>query len=518
MYVAHPLIKESIIEARRYQEAITEKALMGNTLVVAPTALGKTVIAILLAAERLHRFPESSVVMLSTTRPLVNQHSTSFRRFLNLPEETINAFTGYTPPIEREELLRRSKVVCATPQVVKNDLANGRYTLANTSLLIFDEAHRCTGDYPYARIAREYVETSRWPLILGLTASPGSEISKIDAVKEHLYIENIEVRTERDPDVKPYVKGMKIEWKQVSLPDPMLRIKGLLNELLRDRLKSLRSMGVQIQPDPKVSKRDLLVLRQKTQEELSKGEVPLLYSVLSGVVACINLSHASELLETQGLETLVKYFERLRKQKTRAAKSLLKEARFIRAIRLAENFSSEIHHPKLDALVDIIRNEAGLDKRIIVFAHYRDSAERITTELDKLGGIKPVRFVGQASRESDRGLSQREQLEILDAFREGAYNVLVATSVAEEGLDIPKVDLVVFYEPVPSEIRSIQRRGRTGRARAGKVVVLMTKGTRDEGFYWSSFHKERRMRRILEELKGAAKTEIEQRALKDFSG
>ncbi|MEE9593903.1 MAG: DEAD/DEAH box helicase [Candidatus Hydrothermarchaeales archaeon] len=518
MFVVHPIIKDSTIESRRYQETITKKALTGNTLVVAPTALGKTVIAVLEAAERLRLFSESSVLMLSPTRPLVNQHSNSFRRFLDLPEESINAFTGHTPPIEREDLWRTSTVVCATPQVVKNDLANGRYALTNTSLVIFDEAHRCTGDYPYSLIAHEYMETSKWPLILGLTASPGSEKSKIDEVKERLHIENIEIRTDGDPDVKPYVKGMRVDWKHVTLPEPMVKIQSLLNELLRKRVKSLRSMGAQISPEPNVSKKDLLALRQKIQEKLSEEEAPMLYSMLSGVVACINLSHASELLETQGLGTLIKYFERLQKQKTRAAKGLLKEARFIRAMRLAENFSSEINHPKLNALLDVIRDEAAHDKRIIVFAHYRDSAEMITTELRKLEGIKPVRFVGQASKESDKGLSQKEQLEILEDFRGDVYNVLVATSVAEEGLDIPKVDLVVFYEPVPSEIRSIQRRGRTGRARAGKVVILMTKGTRDEGVYWSSYHKERRMRRILQELKEDYEPESGQRALKDFSG
>ncbi len=515
MFVAHPLIKESAIESRRYQETITEKASKGNTLVVAPTALGKTVIAILVAAERLHRFPESSVLMLSPTRPLTNQHSSSFKKFLKLPEEAINSFTGHTPPLDREALWRESKVICATPQVIKNDLSNGRYTLANASLLIFDEAHRCTGDYPYSLIAREYMETSKRPLILGLTASPGGEKSKIEEVKEHLYIENIEVRTESDPDVAPYVKGIKVEWKQVTLPEAMLKIKGLLEGLLSKRLKSLRATGAQIQSDVNVSKKELLALRQKIQVELSEEATPMLYSMLSDVVACINLSHVLELLETQGLGTLMKYYERMRKQSTRAAKGLLGEASFKRAMRLAENFSSEMQHPKLSVLFDIIKSDAGPDKRAIVFAHYRDSAEIIASELGKLEGIRPVRFVGQTSKESDRGLSQKEQLKILEDFRDGIYNVLVATSVAEEGLDIPKVDLVVFYEPVPSEIRSIQRRGRTGRARAGRVVVLLTKGTRDEGFYWSSFHREKRMRYILNDLK-VSEPRMGQRALKDF--
>ena len=109
-------------------------------------------------------------------------------------------------------------------------------------------------------------------------------------------------------------------------------------------------------------------------------------------------------------------------------------------------------------------------------------------------------FVGQLKK-LDTGLSQKEQKKVLDEFREGLFNVLVATSIAEQGLDIPNVDTVIFYEPIPSAIRQIQRRGRTGRHKQGKVIVLMTKNTMDEAFRWSAHHKEKRMYRNLEDLK-----------------
>ena len=78
---------------------------------------------------------------------------------------------------------------------------------------------------------------------------------------------------------------------------------------------------------------------------------------------------------------------------------------------------------------------------------------------------------------------------------------MAATSIGEEGLDIPSVDTVVFFEPIPSEIRSIQRRGRAGRLRAGKVVVLITEGTRDEGHLHSSRKKEENMKKIVGRMK-----------------
>ncbi len=524
MFVSHPLIRKDSIESRLYQEVIVGNATRGNTLVVAPTALGKTVIAVLLAAHRLKKFPTSKILMISTTRPLVSQHAASFKNFIKIDEGEINVFTGSNPPDKRAKIWNNSKIICATPQVIGNDLISRSYPLDDVSLVIFDEAHRTTGDYPYAFIAKQYMTAAsvKNPLILALTASPGADEERIREVCENLFIKNIEVRTEDDPDVRPYVKGIKVEWKKVDLPDTFVKIKKHLEITLKDRLTTLKNMGLVNTVNVNISKKDILLLRGKLQSEISKrGGAPELYIGVSTVTACINLTHAIELLETQGLDTLQKYFERLEKQGSKAAKGLLRDVDFMRALRLTENLSPDVEHPKLTALIEIVE-KAPKDKRIMIFSQYRDSAQKIVDRLMGMEGVRPVRFVGQASKDRDKGLSQKQQLEILQKFRDGEYNVLVATSVAEEGLDIPKVDLVIFYEPIPSEIRTIQRRGRTGRSKAGRVVVLMTKKTRDEWFYWSGFRKEKRMRGVLQALKNSRyKPKIEttgavQKGLKDF--
>ena len=356
-------------------------------------------------------------------------------------------------------------------------------------------------------------------LILALTASPGADEARIKEVCKNLFIENIEVRTESDPDVRPYVKGITVEWLKVNLPDSFVQIKKYLESALKDRLTTLKNMGFVRSKNVNISKKDLLLLRGKLQSEISKkGGVPELYSGVSNVAACITIVHAIELLETQGLDTLQKYFNRLQRQSSKAAKGLLRDTNFTRAVRLTQRLSPDAQHPKLGALLEIIE-KAPKDKRTIIFCQYRDSAQKIVDRLSEMKDAAPVRFVGQASRDGDKGLSQKKQLEILQSFRDGEYNVLVATSVAEEGLDIPKVDLVIFYEPIPSEIRTIQRRGRTGRSSVGKVIVLMTKKTRDEWFYWSGFRKEKKMRGVLESLKDRhykPKVEAVQKELKEF--
>jgi len=211
MYVSHPLIRENTIESRVYQEVIVASAASASTLVCAPTALGKTVIAVMLAAHRLEKLPGSKVLMLSPTKPLANQHAESFKKFLKIPEDEIVVLTGHTPPAKRLEAWKTSKVISATPQVIQNDLISGAYTLSDVSLLIFDEAHRAVGDYPYPFIAGRYRKNAKNPLVLALTASPGSSRDKILEVLENLGIKNIEIKTEDDPDVSPYIKGIKIK-------------------------------------------------------------------------------------------------------------------------------------------------------------------------------------------------------------------------------------------------------------------------------------------------------------------
>src|SRR2546428_883515 len=187
--------------------------------------------------------------------------------------------------------------------------------------------------------------------------------------------------------------------------------------------------------------------------------------------------------------------------KTEADVQFLKHAKVQEAIQLAE--ATEVEHPKLAKTGWIVRKQfmEKPDSKIIVFAHYRQTADRITQDLARIPSVRPMRFVGQASRGEDIGLSQKEQVHILEKFRAREVNVLVATSIGEEGLDIPQVDLVVFYEPVPSEIRTIQRRGRTGRSAAGRVIMLVTQGTRGEGYLYSARRKERKMHVELDRLR-----------------
>lgn len=525
-YIDHPLIKSNAIEARLYQQVLAADVLKkGNTMIVAPTALGKTIVATLVAADRLEKVKNSKILVLAPSKPLAIQHESTFKEFLTVPCSSI---TGAVKTDERVKRWEESQIICATPQTVESDLLKGRYSLKDVSLVVFDECHHGVGSYSYVYLASRYVKESKFNLILGLTASPGSDKEKIKEVCDNLYIQSIVVKTEEDNDVRPYFNPVAIDWVRVKMSSELEKIKTHVDKAIKIRLKGLKNMGVI--RTVSVNKLDILKARGRVQSAIARSVNPKkeCFQAISILSAVINIQHSQELIETQGVVTFNKYVARLRKKKTKAAKSLIQDPNFGKAIYLAREAEKHgLEHPKLKKVTDIIKKELGQNgqtklqsdryvkdadqksSKIMVFTQYRDSLEMIHQKLEK-EGIKSAKFFGQASRDGEKGLTQKEQKEIIKAFKIGEYDVLLSTSVAEEGIDIPAVDLVILYEPVPSEVRMIQRRGRTGRKRSGRVKVLITNGTRDEGYYWASVNKERRMKHqlidpdVLEELNSNA--------------
>ncbi len=514
-YISHPLIKENTIERRLYQVSIAATALIKNTLVVIPTGLGKTTIAALVIASRLLN-EDGKVLFLAPTKPLVEQHARFLKRVLKIDAESIVTLSGEVQPTKRKELWEKGRVIVSTPQVVENDIIAGRVSLEDVVLVVFDEAHRAVGNYAYVFIAREYLKTAKNPLILGMTASPGSDPERVMEVIRNLGIESIEVRAEWDHDVSPYVGKKRVEWIKVEMPEEMKEVKNRLEECIKLRFRRLKELGIEI-PE-KVSKKDLLALQEALQAEAAETQSSEMFDALSVLAEILKLQHAVELVETQGIKALKSYLKKLVNEASsrggsKAAKSIVSDTLFRSAVIAAAK--CKVEHPKLEKLKDILTEQFKRkpDSRVIVFTNFRDTAEMLVKELSGLFSV--AKFVGQASRENDRGMRQKEQIETLEKFRRGEYRVLVATSVGEEGLDIPSTDLVVFYEAVPSEIRAIQRKGRTGRGREGRIVVLITKGTRDEAYYYTSLKKERQMYEKLLEIK--RRIDGRQRSLEEFT-
>ncbi len=511
------LKKGAKVELRPYQvdaaRAVVER---GNSLVVMPTALGKTFVAVLVIAKLLARERVEGgackFLFLVPTKPLAVQQAQRLRDFLDVAEGEVVVLSGEVSPAEREALWERARVLVATPQTVSNDILTRRMDLRDFALIVFDEAHRAVKDYAYSFIAKQAAKNPN-TLLLGLTASPSSDEGKVAEVCENLQVKHVEIKTEKDLDVADFVNEVRVDWLFVDLPSEFLELKKLLDGMLKDALSGLKQSGFLESADAKqVSKREILAARMKILQAVQAGEKTA-YSAMSLQAKCLNLMHAGELLETQGISALAQFFKdaSAKKEKSKALSEILADFRTLKLRHGAEKLLKDgVDHPKKARLLEIVEREAGFGKTIIVFAHFRSTVSGLCESLAKLPNVKPVQFVGRAG---EGGMTQKKQAEVLQEFREGNYNCLVSTSIGEEGLDVPSVDLVLFYEAVPSEIRFIQRRGRAGRMRAGNAVVLIAKGTRDEAYFWSSKAKERKMHEHMNSLKKslALKRELEEK-------
>lgn len=493
-YVSHPHVRPGTIVARDYQLAIAGAAAKESTAVILPTGLGKTVIAALVMVEVL----PGRILFLAPTKPLVLQHAETCNELLVLPPSA--TLTGQVTPAKRAKAYREATVVFATPQTVISDLEERRYSLDGVGLVIYDEMHRAVENYAYVKIAEQYRG-----LALGLTASPGTTKKKVQQILNNLRLTRVESRTREDPDVAPYVQDITIDWRRVELPESLLRIHRPLDSLLQSAIAKLRRYGfLRYKKTAYVSKTDILACSEQIHARLARRKGGYLFAAMKTQSLALQAYHCLELLETQGVEPLRAYLEKSADEPKRASWLATPEMLQVRSL---VEFHQEESHPKLAALQGVMEDlfRTKPKSKAMIFTQYRDTIPPI---LHLLGGIRqavPSPFVGQATGAEVKGMRQKEQAEILQRFRQGDLNVLVATSIGEEGLDIPAVDLVVFYEPIPSAIRAIQRRGRTGRSEIGKVTILLANGTRDEGYYNAMVGREEKMRRLVGRL-GKRKT------------
>ncbi len=462
-YFEHKLITPESIEYREYQINLANQAIKENCLVVLPTGLGKTTVALQVIAEFLSR-RTGGVLFLAPTRVLAHQHYKFLKK--NILLDDIALITGEDLVTKRKKLWMNS-VICATPEITKNDLDRQIVSPTQFNLIIFDEAHRTIGDYAYSGIAERFQNTD--VRILGMTATLPSEKDKATEILNILKITSIAQRNEESPDVAPYVQQTNTQWIIVDLPSEMKEIQACIKAALDSRYVELRRAGLSLSDSKSLSQ--LLRAREFVIHQNRKAAKPLF--------TAIRITHALNVLESHGITSFLRFCERTQAKKGIGIKDLFEnDLNFAKAIRLAKLAQSKgIEHSKIIKLKEIIESLQG---KALVFTSYRDSVDVIHQKLVEMG-IAAGFLIGKAG---ETGLKQKKQIETVQKFRDGEYKVLVATRVGEEGLDISEVNLVVFFDNVPSSIRYIQRKGRTGRKDTGRLVVLIAKDTTDETYYW----------------------------------
>ncbi|RJE17946.1 hypothetical protein PHISCL_09716 [Aspergillus sclerotialis] len=491
---------------RDYQFNITQKGLFHNLLVALPTGLGKTFIAATIMLNWFRWTKSAQIIFVAPTKPLVAQQISACFGVAGIPRSQTTMLTGEASPGIRAEQWQVKRVFFMTPQTLVNDLKSGIADPKRIVLLVVDEAHRATGGYAYVEVVSFLRRFNKSFRVLALTATPGSTVESVQAVIDGLDISRVEIRTEHSLDIREYVHTRNIEVQTFQNSDEMILCMDLLSRTLQPLVDQIRTLNAYWGRDPMgLTAYGLTMARQQWMRSDAgrnanfglKGKVNAIFTVLA------SLAHAIDLLKYHGITPFYRHLLHFQSNTTgqkggKYANQIVQDESFKKLMNQVRPWTTHpefIGHPKLEYLKQIVLNhfmDAGEGQednqsqsktRIMIFAHFRDSAEEITRVLKRFEPmIRPHVFVGQSSAKGSDGMDQKTQLGVVQKFKSGTYNTIVATSIGEEGLDIGEVDLIVCYDSSASPIRMLQRMGRTGRKRTGNITLLLMQGKEEESY------------------------------------
>lgn len=490
---------------RDYQFNIVQRGLYHNTLVALPTGLGKTFIAATIMLNWFRWTQNAQIVFVAPTKPLVHQQVDACFNIVGIPRSQTVMLTGEVPPAIRAEEWGKKRVFFMTPQTLINDYKHGYADPKRIVLLVVDEAHRATGGYDYVKVVQFLRRFNTSFRVLALTATPGATVESVQKVIDGLDIARVEIRTEQSLDIREYVHTRNLEVELFDYSEEINMCLELFSKALKPVQDKLVSHNAFWGRDPTMN--SVFGLNQARAQWMKseagrkaqpgiKGMVNSIFSVL------MSLAHALTLLKFHGIGP---FFHKLKgfqdePSKGKYATQIKADEHFKKlmgTVKMWINLPDFVGHPKLVHLETIVLNhfmDAGegtgraggrppSETRIMVFAHFRDSAEEIVRILNRHRDMVRAKvFVGQSSAKGSEGMQQKVQLAAIRDFKSGVHNVLVATSVGEEGLDIGEVDLIICYDASASPIRMLQRMGRTGRKRTGNIEVLLMRGKEENDF------------------------------------
>ncbi|XP_077037012.1 Fanconi anemia group M protein isoform X1 [Agelaius phoeniceus] len=524
------------LPVRPYQERMAGAALLANTLVCLPTGLGKTFVAAVVMYNFYRWFPSGKVLFLAPTKPLVAQQMEACGRVMGIPSRDMAEMTGGTQALGRQELWNTKRVFFLTPQIMVNDLSRGTCPATEIKCLVIDEAHKALGNHAYCQVVRELSKYTNQFRVLALSATPGSDTKAVQQVISNLLIAQIEVCAEDSPEIQPYSHERQVEKIVVPLGEELVEFQNTYIKVLEAFAGRLIKVGVLSRRDiPSLTKYQIILARDQYRKNPSAQHAGIHQGIIEGDFAlCISLYHGYELLLQMGIRSLFIYLWGIMdgsKGLSRTKSELGRNQDFMELYQQLQDMFSDTavtpesgsagksttalekkkefvySHPKLKKLEEIViehfrswkqGGSAGEDRsegspgdtRVMIFSSFRDSVQEIAEMLARLSpAVRAMTFVGHSSGKSTKGFTQKEQLEVVRRFREGGYNTLVSTCVGEEGLDIGEVDLIVCFDAQRSPVRLVQRMGRTGRRRHGRIVVILAQGREERTYNQSQCNK-----------------------------
>ncbi|KAM9354495.1 Fanconi anemia group M protein [Pholidichthys leucotaenia] len=505
---------------REYQLKISEAALFQNTLVCLPTGLGKTFIASVVMYNFYRWYPSGKIVFMAPTKPLVAQQIEACYKVMGIPQAHMAELTGSTAAKQRQEVWQSKRVFFLTPQVMVNDLSRDTCPAQQVKCVVIDEAHKALGNHAYCQVIRLLCSQTRQFRVLALSATPGGNTKSVQSVISNLLISHIELRSEESPDIQAHSHQRSVEKVVVPLGEALSAQQGRYLQVLEKFMSRLVHNRMMAHKDLRtLTKYQLILARDQFRKNPPQHIKGPQQGMLEGDFAlCISLYHGYELLMQMGLRSLFIYFQGIMdgsREMSRAKNELQRTPTFMDLYHEMEAMFVKpsagpdepfiYSHPKLEKLQEVVlqhfRLWAGsaadtqgpqdVSTRVMIFSSFRESVQEIAAMLNRHAPlIKVMTFMGQASAgKGVRGFTQKEQLEVVQKFRQGGFNTLVSTCVGEEGLDIGEVDLIVCFDAQKNPTRLVQRMGRTGRKRQGRIVVILAEGREERTYNQSQSNK-----------------------------
>eukprot|EP01083_Nonionella_stella_P045347 121838_1 len=487
----------SNLEIRRYQFESTKQALFTNELVCLPTGMGKTLIAAVVMYNFHRWYPKGIIVFACPTRALVEQQMQACHDFLDIPQSDYADLTGRTAPKRRVQLWKNHRLYFVSPQTLKSDLSRNTVPVDKFVCIVIDEAHKAQGEHSFHTMTRDMMATNGNIRILALSATPGSNQEQIQTLISNLRLSRMIIKYDDDPDIKPYRHETTFELIKCPLTASMRELKNSLLGWIGNQLNQLfRFEAIRgFQPDTITAwncQNEFGLFGQRS-ERSNRFNASTKWLCVGRFMCLQRLVILREKLEHYSVQVMLKKLDETiesvqdNPHKNRVLSKLLHETPFNEWKMLCqEEVRTKQLHPKMKALAQILEDHFTHceypNSRVIVFSSLRHSVVDIVDNLKPFEHCKPYHFVGQASGKSGKGLSNKQQQQVILDFKSGKYNILVSTCVGEEGLDIGQVDIVVHYDIISNVLRNVQRSGRTGRKRRGRVVYLCSTNREQDAY------------------------------------
>ncbi|KAL3863241.1 hypothetical protein ACJMK2_005006 [Sinanodonta woodiana] len=508
-HIYHPL------HLRNYQLELAEDALRGeNTIICAETGSGKTWVALYIVEKHLESASprKKLVIFMAKTNPLIQQQ---YQRFMHyLPEHKTKLITAeYEESLKLNMFIPYHDIICLTPQILFNNLEKQTVSLSDFSLMILDECHHTKKDEAYNRLMRKYLMAKvkkrvlNLPQIVGLTASLGVGKSKTDdEAVEYIISVMANLDTCKLSTVEKYKEEIE---KYVSRPKevtiPMTdrlddkckkRILYAMNEVhekLTEACLLEESMIEIVSKRPDLNSQQYFQWARKleTMAATLKLNSETARLIISCVKYLVTFIEALELNSLLGILDVCRFLARkFNPEKERRSKHTEEESELLQLILTVQkdlsgyDKSKSQMNPNLQTISNTLREmilaeNDYQESRALVFVKARATCDALTKYLDGVLSKDNIRVHKLTGKEGDDSMTSAEQTLTVNKFVSGEYKVLVATSVAGEGIDIPDCNIVISYNYAGNEITKIQMTGR-GRKKGGKNIVMGYQKTLDK--------------------------------------